>query len=315
MPRLTEHQLFRIFHARADDRLLEATERRQRFAYYTNADTAKKVLENRELWLRLPSCMNDFSEIQHGLRMFEGAWGDRAGARLQDALNAVLPDASDRLIEALHGPSVRQLFAETFIACVSEHGSDEEHHGRLSMWRAYGGDSGVALVFSGNVFSSENTGVGAYSSPVEYFTEPEYADEMALLAARIEAATEGLRQEAPEEFFDRVLQAVTLAILCVKHPAFKEEREWRIFSMDALDRGRLISSIECIKGIVQPILKLPFDRPGNMRGTMNELEQVLIGPTQYPIAMRSGFARLLENAAVPDPYSRVCLSEVPLRRD
>ena len=41
-------------------------------------------------------------------------------------------------------PNVR---SQTYVACVSEHRDQEDVHGRLSMWRAFGRGARVALVF------------------------------------------------------------------------------------------------------------------------------------------------------------------------
>jgi hypothetical protein len=35
----------------------------------------------------------------------------------------------------------------TYLACLSEH-QDEDEHGRLPMWRAYGATTGIALVIN-----------------------------------------------------------------------------------------------------------------------------------------------------------------------
>lgn len=314
MPALSEQELFTIFHGTASRRLEEATALGQRFAYYTSADTAKRVLQNREIWLRSPTCMNDFSEIQHGIKIFSDAWTSPAGMALQGTLDALLPGAAEHLYTAATRDSWRQLLSQAFIACVSEHDEREREYGRLSMWRAYGSEAGVALIFSANVFSSENASVGAYSSPVEYLDLPGYLIELEDLNARLRAALPALATLSPDELLERLIQTVTLAILCVKHPAFREEREWRIFSIDALDRGRLTQEIECVRGVVQPVLKLPFDPPGGPRGTMEEIEEVLIGPTEYPLAMREGFVQLLREAGVQSPETKVRLTGIPLRR-
>ncbi|MFX6945320.1 hypothetical protein ABTH53_19890, partial [Acinetobacter baumannii] len=43
----------------------------------------------------------------------------------------------------------------TFITSLSEHADSEDEYGRLSMWRAYGGRAGVALVLNNAAFAAE----------------------------------------------------------------------------------------------------------------------------------------------------------------
>ena len=49
------------------DRLSEIKADNKKFAYYTTADTAVKIVKNQEVWLRNATVMNDFSEIAYGL--------------------------------------------------------------------------------------------------------------------------------------------------------------------------------------------------------------------------------------------------------
>jgi hypothetical protein len=67
------------------------------------------------------------------------------------------------------------LALRTFVACFSEHGgtnwdaSDRDHQedafGRLSMWRAYGRGSGVALVLNHKPFMSRRPAWSRVQSP------------------------------------------------------------------------------------------------------------------------------------------------------
>ncbi len=38
----------------------------KRIAYYTTADTALKIIQNKSFWLRNPQLMNDYEEVLHG---------------------------------------------------------------------------------------------------------------------------------------------------------------------------------------------------------------------------------------------------------
>ena len=68
----------------------------------------------------------------------------------------------------------------------TDHSSEEDQHGRLSMWRAYGGVGRSGRHRSGSnwVFKSETDALGAYSSPVAYLTPGEFAAEFTKIARR-----------------------------------------------------------------------------------------------------------------------------------
>ncbi|MFN3876819.1 MAG: DUF2971 domain-containing protein [Brevundimonas sp.] len=312
---LTEPELFEIFHQRAALRIAQARNQGQRFAYYTNGATAKDILANSEIWLRSPSCMNDFSEVRHGYDMFIRNWSSPKGIGLRATLQTIHPGTADRLFNHITSNSLRQLFAETFIACVSEHDAKDDEHGRLSMWRAYAAQTGIAMVFSGEIFAVEDDGFGAYYSPVEYMSEIEFSDEFEKLANRLLANVDELKRLSPDDFFTCIYHAALMAMLCVKHPGFREEREWRIFSIDPTNLGLLTRSIEVVGGVPQPVLKLPMVTQAQGRSALDKLERLLIGPTQYPVAVRSAMLELLTQKGVNNPSAVVHLTGIPLRQN
>lgn len=313
---LTEQEQFEIFHHRAATRIAEAKKRRQRFVYYTNGSTAKSILANEEIWMRSPSCMNDFSEARHGYDMFIRNWSSSNGPGLQAAMDRIHPGTANRLFNAISGNSLRQLFADTFIACVSEHDKADDEHGRLSMWRAYAAQTGIAMVFSGDIFSDgENSGFGAYYSPVEYMSDPEFSNEFSKFTERLNKHDNHLRQMPPEEFYGFIYNAALLSMLCVKHPGFREEREWRVFSIDPTDLGLLKRSIEVVSGVPQPVLKLPIVTEERDRSALYHLDRLLIGPTQYPVAVWSAMVELLTQKGVRDASDIVRLTGIPLRQN
>ncbi len=59
-------RLYSIFNPFAFQRTLRAVPAGQRFVYYTDADTALKVIKNKEIWMRKSHSMNDYREIEHG---------------------------------------------------------------------------------------------------------------------------------------------------------------------------------------------------------------------------------------------------------
>jgi hypothetical protein len=62
--------------------------------------------------------------------------------------------------------------------------------GRLSMWRAYGGDAGVALVLNTRAFLGDIAPMGVWVTPVRYTSEEDFLSFFSAWADRL------LRKEA-----------------------------------------------------------------------------------------------------------------------
>src|SRR5207248_3669140 len=60
----------------------------------------------------------------------------------------------------------------TYISSLSEHQDDEDQHGRLSMWRAFGGSAArVGIVLNIPSSLEGSLALSVILSPVAYFTE------------------------------------------------------------------------------------------------------------------------------------------------
>lgn len=297
----------RIFSGQHLLRLEKAWAGKQRFAYYTSAATAAEILRREELWLRLPAVMNDFSETEHGLNLLARSLQAGAGLRVATALNAAFPSLGDELVDHVVGPDPRRIFADTFIACVSEHLPSEDQYGRLSMWRAYGGVSGVALVFSVDVFATDQSS-GIYSSAVEYADYGRFDRLIGEMAGRLEQGLSYVRTMGRESAKAWAFEAAQLAALNVKHPAFDEEREWRLFRTPEYPLEQsLRREVVTIDGVPQPILKF------HLPGLVNHIERVIIGPSEFPLAVGSAIIQCLAEKGISNPGERVIPSGVPLR--
>lgn len=298
----------RIFSGQHLDRLEAAVDRQQRFAYYTSAATAALILQNEELWLRLPSVMNDFSETELGLGLLGHSLTSGQGQRVVAALNKAFAGLGNELLAHIVGPDPRRLFANTFIACVSEHDEDREgQNGRLSMWRAYGGVSGVALIFSVDVFAGD-ADLGVYSSAVEYVDPGRFEQLIGEFANRLEAGVHSVQALGRDVAKLWAFEAAQLAILNVKHPAFLEEREWRLFRLPQDPLGpSLRREIVIIEGVPQPVLKF------HMPGLTGFIEKIIVGPTEFPVAVGSALHQCLVEKGISGAGDRIQISGVPLR--
>ena len=147
--------LSQIFHPFAFDKIKEVREKNSRFVHYTDANAALSIIENKEIWMRNATCMNDYLEIDYGLECLAAAYKSDGADVFKRALDALQPDICEEIVKLFDGWS--PLFArQTYLTCLSAHRDDEDQYGRLSMWRAYGGVARVALVLNNTPFLSES---------------------------------------------------------------------------------------------------------------------------------------------------------------
>jgi hypothetical protein len=308
---------FEIFFPHAHDRTVKAATSGQRFVHYTGADTALKIFRTKEVWLRKSTCMNDFREIEHGFDCLNHAYKARKD-EFREIFDVMFPELSSKLEEQFNGwlPHFR---SDTYITCLSEHHESEDRTGRLSMWRAYGGHAGVALVLNPRVFLSASDALGAHSSPVAYLDQDEFSESFDNLLAGIQKNAEFVRSLGEDVVLHCMFTAFRLAVLCTKHPGFREELEWRvIYNPRYQPSARIRREIESVNGTPQPVCKVTLeDVPdeGLVGAAIPSLvERIIIGPSRHPDVMWEAFVDLLREIGIDAPESRVFASDIPLRR-
>ena len=201
----TQNALWKIFFPHEFQRTLDALNSRRRFVYYTTADTAISIISNREVWMRKTSLMNDYREIEHGFDCLNAAYKKHSD-KLKPILNGMFPGFSDKLEEKFNAwlPSIR---LDTYIACVSEHDDSEDRHGRLSMWRAYGGMAGVAIVVNGGPFLRPSQALKAFSSPIAYRSDEGFDRDFVALIEMIDKSSDFLKSVGEEGVLNSMFSA------------------------------------------------------------------------------------------------------------
>lgn len=289
-----------------------------RVVHYTSAEAAARIISGRQVWLRNALLMNDFSEIQHGLECLYAGWGSEAGGRFKSWLDRVLPNFRPEL-EKSFDEETAGLRVATFMMSLSEHDDTEDELGRLSMWRAYGGKCGVALVLNPTIFTSATDELKVYSAPVRYLSVPEFASWFDAWTTKL-IANEARLCAAPVPtllFFFKF--AFRVFALCTKHPGFREEREWRVFHsplMDGTSRW-LRKENEIINGLPQEVVKISLedDATKSVQGLAPKslFNRLIIGPTAHPLPVYHSLYNLLAAAEIDDPHERIFISNIPLR--
>jgi hypothetical protein len=308
-----------VFFPYATQKLMAVAQGDQRFVHYTTAEVAASILENSTVWMRNALTMNDFSEIQHGLNCISYAWRGEVGRSLRDLLDYAHPGISADLEQRFDAwqPDMR---ANTYLTCLSEHQSDEDTYGRLSMWRAYGGRSGIALVINSRPFTTVSEGAGVYSSPVEYETPETFAEKLGGYQRGLEVNKHLLGALPRGQLLETLFNVLRFAALCTKHPAFAEEAEWRVMYAPNIERSPVVvQEVRTVRGVPQLVQMLPLRRdasdgqvaPGSSIPEL--LDRIIIGPTEDAAAVYQAFEALLSAAGVAKPAEKLVISGVPLR--
>jgi len=237
MPNGPQDQISEIFFPHATREANKAREHGIRFVHYSTADTAVKMLKYGEIWMRSASLMNDFMEIEHGWKCVESALKSEAGTRFKQALENVGHGQLAHQLTPGLGQWISSFRHQTFLTCFSEHGElrhvgpdedPEDRFGRLSMWRAYGGQTGVAIIMKGTSFLTEQSAIDVFLSPVAYLSPQDLAPKMDEITAGVEANADFVRSRDHSEIRQVVFNLLRFAVIATKHPGFKEEREWRL---------------------------------------------------------------------------------------
>lgn len=288
-----------------------------RFAYYTTAETAFQIIHNAEIWMRSTRTMNDFTEVQHGAASVAKAVKAAGGQNLVKALNSFDESLFDR-VWASYQAWLPAMHYDTFITCVSEHDDSEDLHGRLSMWRAYGGQTGVALIFNQAPFFLDTLALGASAIPAAYMEADDISYEMQLVADDLIRKRASGEQINVQELQDAAFSTLRFTTVCTKHKGFKEEREWRVVANPSLTGAKKLTAARvCIGGIPQNILKLTLrDSPDEGLVGLNLpalLDRVIIGPTSNPEVISRALWGELSDAGVSNPHHMIVHSGIPLR--
>jgi hypothetical protein len=264
--------------------------------------------------------MSDYLEIQHGFQILSGFFFDETRRKkFTDALDACLPSAAIEAIE-----DFRQWWGgirfSTYITSISEHDGEEDSHGRLSMWRAFGGNvARVAVVFKLPWFSRAASALGAMFRPVAYLTEQEVLDKVIpKVIENIRSNHDFLRSAPRPSVVMSVFEMLVAGVCCLKHEGFREEREWRITCNSARGVSPLIErSIETVGGVPQTVYKLPLDVTVSDSLTHIDLSRIfdrlIIGPSPFALSMYQPFVTELKKAGVSDAEQRVVHSGIPIR--
>jgi len=306
-----------IFRPDDSKKASDVKNKKTRFVHYTTAAAAREIISKRQVWMRNTSCMNDYSEVLHGLNLIDELEKSEVGKEFYSTLETIRTGITKEVRKRFRSLTPRFLEG-TYIASVSIHKKEENEHGRLSMWRAYGESAGIALVIKSDIFFNTSSIIGAYANPVSYVSDEKISNYFHEIIENINNNKDFLAKQDTETLVSQAFFTFKLLALCSKHPGFDEEKEWRIIYTPGLENSkRMESEIVEVRGIPQTVYKIPLENVPDegLEGIEipELLDRIIIGPTQYPIAMKDAFVKLLGEVGVQNPDSKVIVSDIPLR--
>lgn len=269
--------------------------------------------------MRNTTCMSDYREVQHGFELLNKFFSDASKKNaFIAALDACSPNSADEAINLFNQWWSDTQF-NTYITSVSEHDDEEDLHGRLSMWRAFGAITArVAIVFNVPWFSAGALALNLSLNPVAYLNEEEVHAEINAVIKNIHENCDFLRSVERPHVVGSVFHMLVAAVTCIKHKGFHEEREWRVLYAPNRDPSPLMEhSTEIIGGVPQIVYKVPLD--GNVSQDLADIEmsrifdRLIIGPSPYPLVIYQAFVEALNEIEVPEAIKRVFVSDIPIR--
>ena len=290
-----------------------------RFVHYTTAEAALSIISSKRIWMRNTTCMSDYREVQHGHQMLVGFFADKH--RKETFINAIDTCAPGVAMEAiaLFDQWWANIQFSTYISSVSEHDDTEDAHGRLSMWRAFGASTArVAIVLNVPWFTGASEALNISFSPVSYLKELESYEILSAIPRFVLDNGDFIRSVDRQIVLNSVFDMLVANVTCLKHEGFHEEREWRtIYAPQSSPSALMTSEIVSVSGVPQTVYQLPLDRTVDNAVSgldlANIFDRLIIGPSQFPLAMHEAFTRTLTDIGVPSAAGHVFVSGIPIR--
>jgi Protein of unknown function (DUF2971) len=290
-----------------------------RFVHYTSAESALNIIKSKRIWMRNTNCMSDFREVQHGFNIFNTFFSNSYKRKaFVEAMDSFAPGTAEEAI-TLFNQRWGDIQFNTYITAISEHDKAEDRHGRLSMWRAFGGNTArVGIVLTIPWFSQGSLALNLFFSPVAYLNEELAHKVLDEMVENVRLNRDFLHTVDRSIIVQTVFVMLLVGVVCLKHEGFHEEREWRaIYAPKSRPSSLMESSTEVIGGIPQTVYRIPLDAVFSEVLTDLDIsrmfDRLIVGPTQYPWPMYEAFTAALTTAGVADADKRVFISEIPIR--
>lgn len=257
---------------------LDKREQPSTIYHFTNDTGLKGIFESGNLWCSDIFSLNDPSEFNYGMNIARDLLKTEIGPNGSPQANNFYHNWSQALSQS------RGKIAHFFVCCFSETMED------LGQWRSYADDGrGFAIGFDtailenhlGSQAVSQIEGPSFMSFPVMYDE-----DKLRDLLSELVTETVVLILEANEKKIDaetlaqycRMLEfslayKCTQVSLCFKHPAYEQEKEYRILRIYPIDRP-----VQDLKHRSRPYTLVEYTELDWKNGAADSLKEIVLGP-------------------------------------
>jgi hypothetical protein len=270
--------------------------------HYTGIGGLLGIVNSRSIWASHIYYVNDSREILHA--------GDILARILDSRIEGAKGDEREFLKQFREwAGSFRHTPYHLFVFSLSEAGS------LLSQWRSYTPHGkGVSLGFPASVLNSVLAKPGFRIAQCLYDRDShqemlESLLERVLVTFHQVAPTLDISRAHPTQKYHSFLEGfrgdLLQVLAIVKHPAFREEREWRIVS--PYFPNYTVSDVKFREGasMLLPYTELPLPPSGTL------FETVVLGPSQDENLSMSALATFLGNRGV---CNQTVNSNIPFRK-
>jgi len=258
--------------------------------HYTTSSGLLGILNTKSIWATHARFLNDAQELDYGLTL------------IREILHSY--PASDLVsAAATHLKESRPAYFLTCFCAVDD---------LLSQWRAY------ARSTTGTGYS---LGFDTSFLPAKHLVEVEYDPATQVVAVR-SAIDEHLAQlgEFPEDYISFSLQAALLRLaIRLKHPTFREEREWRlVYRLEDENSGFDYTSwraeFRASDRFIVPYIQVELPTIDSLSGKDPlHLKSIRVGPTSNPEEARYALKWMMWSYEYSESETTLYSSDAPLR--
>lgn len=274
--------------------------------HYTDAAGIHGIVGEKVLWASNAAFLNDSTEVVYTQQVLS-----KVVTELEKRYEEMIVRAYLHLLEEIFEIAVIERF-DVYVACFCENPD------LLSQWRAYPSTGGgYAIGFRSSVISRARL-----LEKIIYDEESQLETLRSLVVPSCDLLAAGGRTES-EEYLEKCVgvavdsAAANLAActFAFKHPAFKEEAEWRIVRLSARDEAAppertTTPQFRPRAGGLLPFTTLSLERDGDNEPPIAE---VVVGPSAHPDLAVKATRELLQTAGYRNAAERVRRSATPLR--
>jgi hypothetical protein len=271
--------------------------------HYTDAAGFLGIVQSNELWASHAGFLNDSTELIYVREVLREVLDEFE----EDEASEAASEFGRQLMEELESLSY-----DVYVACFCENGD------LLSQWRGYppaGG--GYSIGVSGRrLIQTEPPRRVIYDRDEQRSVIRRLLGAIKETLAEFSSADRATLAGFKQRITGQALYSLTECSFCFKHPAFEEEREWRVVVLIHRDSapgdGARASLFRATHTGLLPYTSIRLAERG-LPTSERAISEVVIGPGRHPDLAAKAAERLLKSAGHPNAGSMVQHSAVPLR--